>query len=260
MLRIRVIPCLLLRRQGLVKTVKFENAKYVGDPINTVRIFNEKEVDELLFLDITATPDKKEPPYEMIREIATECFMPFAYGGGVKTFEQAAKIFAIGAEKVALNTSAVDDPSLISRIADKFGSQAVVASIDAKKDFFGRYKVVTNGARNATGKDVVEQAKLMEKMGAGELLITSVDRDGTFEGYDVDLVRKVTRAVSIPVIACGGAGKLDHLPGPVREGGAQAVACGSMFVYQGKHRAVLTNYPTRKELLQLFPDDARPRR
>lgn len=254
MLRVRVIPCLLLRRQGLVKTVKFENAKYVGDPINTVRIYNEKEVDELFFLDVTATPDKKEPPYEIIREIATECFMPFAYGGGITTFEQAAKIFAIGAEKVALNTAAVENPSLVTKIADKFGSQAVVASIDAKKDFFGRYKVVTAGARKATGRDVVEQAVLMEKMGAGELLITSVDRDGTFEGFDVDLVKKVTRAVSIPVVACGGAGKLEHLPRPVVEGGAQAVACGSLFVYQGKHRAVLTNYPTRAELTRLFPD------
>lgn len=254
MLRVRVIPCLLLRRQGLVKTVKFENAKYVGDPLNTVRIYNEKEVDELLFLDVTATPDKKEPPYEIIKEIATECFMPFAYGGGIKTFEQAEKVFAIGAEKVALNTAAVDNPTLISRIADKFGSQAVVASIDAKRDFFGRYKVVTSGARNATGKDVVEQAQLMEKMGAGEILLTSVDRDGTFEGYDVDLIKKVTRAVSVPVIACGGAGKLEHLPLPITVGGAQAVACGSLFVYQGKHRAVLTNYPTRAELTALFPD------
>ena len=253
MLRVRVIPCLLLRRNGLVKTVKFENAKYVGDPINTVRIFNEKEVDELFFLDITATPDKKEPPYELIREIATECFMPFGYGGGVTTFEQAAKIYAIGAEKVCINSAAVSDPSLVSRIADKFGNQAVVASIDAKKDFFGRYRVVTHGARTPTGRDVVEQAVLMEKMGAGELLVTSVDRDGTFEGYDTDLVRKVTRAVGIPVVACGGAGKLDHLPAAVREGGAQAVACGSLFVYQGKHRAVLTNYPTRQELTKLFP-------
>ena len=253
MLRVRVIPCLLLRRNGLVKTVKFENAKYVGDPINTVRIYNEKEVDELFFLDITATPDKKDPPYEMIREIATECFMPFAYGGGVRTFEQAARIFGIGAEMVCLNTQAAENPELLSRIADKFGSQAVVASIDAKRDFFGRYRVVTNGARNATGKDVVEQAKLMEKMGAGEILLTSVDRDGTFEGYDVELVRKVTRAVSIPVVACGGAGKLEHLPAPVKEGGASAVACGSLFVYQGKHRAVLTNYPTRAELTRLFP-------
>ena len=253
MLRVRVIPCLLLRRNGLVKTVKFENAKYVGDPINTVRIYNEKEVDELFFLDITATPDKKDPPYEMIREIATECFMPFAYGGGVRTFEQAARIFGIGAEKVCLTTQAAETPELLSRIADKFGSQAVVASIDAKRDFFGRYRVVTNGARTATGKDVVEQAKLMEKMGAGEILLTSVDRDGTFEGYDVELVRKVTRAVSIPVVACGGAGKLEHLPAPVKEGGASAVACGSLFVYQGKHRAVLTNYPTRAELTRLFP-------
>jgi imidazole glycerol-phosphate synthase subunit HisF len=253
MLRVRVIPCLLLRRNGLVKTVKFENAKYVGDPINTVRIYNEKEVDELFFLDITATPDKKEPPYEMIHEIATECFMPFAYGGGVREFEQAAKIFAIGAEKVVLNTAAAANPTLISRIADKFGSQAVVASIDAKKDFFGRYKVVTAGARNATGKDVVEQAQLMEKMGAGELLLTSVDRDGTFEGYDVELIRRVTRAVHIPVVAAGGAGKLEHLVAPVKEGGAQSVACGSLFVYQGKNRAVLTNYPSRQELLRLFP-------
>ncbi len=253
MLRVRVIPCLLLRRNGLVKTVKFESAKYVGDPINTVRIYNEKEVDELFFLDITATPDKREPPYEMIREIATECFMPFAYGGGVKTFEQAARIYAIGAEKVCLNAAAVENPTLVSRIADRFGSQAVVASIDAKKDFFGRYRVVTNGARTSTGRDVVEHAVQMEKMGAGELLLTSVDRDGTFEGYDSDLVRKVTRAVGIPVVACGGAGKLEHLLAPVRDGGASAVACGSLFVYQGKHRAVLTNYPTRQELTKLFP-------
>ncbi len=179
--------------------------------------------------------------------------MPFAYGGGVQTFEQAAKIFTIGAEKVAINTAAASNPTLLSRVADKFGSQAVVASIDAKKDFFGRYKVVTHGARTATGKDVVEQAQLVEKMGAGEILLTSVDRDGTFEGYDIELIRRVTRAVHIPVIAAGGAGKLDHLVAPVTEGGASAVACGSLFVYQGKNRAVLTNYPTRQELVKLFP-------
>lgn len=248
MLRTRVIPCLLVRRGGLVKTVRFKDPRYLGDPINAVRIFNEKEVDELLVLDISATAEGRGPPMQLLSELASECFMPLAYGGGVRSVEQMRAIFAIGVEKVALNTAAVEDPALVRAAADAFGSQSVVASLDVRKKLLGGYEVVTRGATKGTGLDPVACARTMERSGAGEILLQSVDRDGTMSGYDVDLVRRVAGAVSVPVIACGGAGSVGDLGDVVRKGGAAAAAAGSLFVFQGRHRAVLINFPSQDEL------------
>lgn len=248
MLRTRVIPCLLLRNSGLVKTIKFKNPSYVGDPINTVRIYNEKEVDELIFLDITATPERKEPQFKLVSEIAVECFMPFAYGGGIRCLEDIRRVFSLGAEKITLNSYPIEDPDFIRQAVDQFGSQSIVVSIDVRKRFWGKYEVYTNGGRRATGLDPVQYAQRVERLGAGEILLTSIDRDGTFEGYDIELVKQVTSKVKIPVIVCGGAGKIEDFGEAVKKGGASAVAAGSMVVYQGKHRAVLINFPSREEL------------
>lgn len=250
MLKTRVIPCLLLKNEGLVKTVQFKHPKYVGDPINAVKIFNEKEVDELVFLDTTATIENRKPPLKLISEIATECFMPFCYGGGIRSIEDIAELFKLGVEKVSLNSYAVENPSLISRAADMFGNQSIVVSIDVKKTLFGKYRVFTQGGRKASKHDPVEFAVRMQEAGAGELFLNSIDRDGTMQGYDLDLIKRVSEAVSIPVIACGGAGSLDDFAAAVKQGGASAVSAGSLFVFQGRHRAVLITYPSTKELEQ----------
>lgn len=248
----RVMPCLLLRDGALVKTVKFQSPKYIGDPINAVRIYNEKEVDELIFLDITATVDKREPPFQVLEEIAGECFMPVTYGGGVRVLADVERILRIGIEKIALNTAAVENPAFITAVADKFGVQCVVVSIDARKKRFGGYEVVTRGGRLGTGLDPVQFAQRVQSLGAGEVLLTSVDHDGTQTGYDLDLVKRVTSTVDIPVIACGGAGKIQDFALAVREGGASACAAGSMVVYFGRNRAVLINFPARAELEQVL--------
>ena len=248
MLKTRVIPCLLLRNRALVKTIKFKHPCYVGDPINTVRIYNEKEVDELIFLDITATPNGQEPPYELIAEIASECFMPFTYGGGVRRLDQMKRIFSLGVEKVAINSHAAAHPAFIREAADAFGSQSIVVSIDVKKKRFGGYGVYTRGGAQSIKRDPVDYAVELERIGAGEILLTSIDRDGTMDGYDIALIKRVSSAVGIPLIACGGAGCLEDFREAVQQGGASAVAAGSMVVYQGKHRAVLINFPTRDDL------------
>jgi imidazole glycerol-phosphate synthase subunit HisF len=250
MLKTRVIPCLLLKNEGLVKTVQFKHPKYVGDPINAVKIFNEKEVDELVFLDTTATIENRKPPLKPISEIATECFMPFCYGGGIRSIEDIAELFKLGVEKVSLNSYAVENPALISRAARMFGNQSIVVSIDVKKTLFGKYRVFTQGGRKASKHDPVEFAVRMQEAGAGELFLNSIDRDGTMQGYDLDLIKRVSEAVSIPVIACGGAGSLDDFAAAVKQGGASAVSAGSLFVFQGRHRAVLITYPSTKELEQ----------
>lgn len=252
MLRTRFIPCLLLKDNGLVKTVNFKNAKYIGDPINTVRIFNEKEVDELIFLDIQASVLNKEPDYKLLSEIANECFMPLAYGGGLNNIEQVKKIFKIGLEKVAINSYAHEHPEFITQIADVYGAQAVIGVIDVKKNFFGKYEVVTHSASRKYKISPVEWAVELEKRGAGELLITSVDKEGTWDGYDVSLIKSITDAVNIPVIANGGAGNMNHLISVVNQGGASAVAMGSMVVYQKKDFGVLINFPERKKLETMF--------
>jgi cyclase len=251
MLAHRVMPCLLLRNRALVKTVRFKDATYVGDPINTIRIFNEKEVDELILLDITATSENKEPNFELIADIAGECFMPLAYGGGVKSLEHFRRLFGLGVEKVAVNAAAFGDPGLISQAAATFGSQSVIGAMDVKKSLWGKYKVLCQGGRREAGLGPVEQARRLQELGAGEILLTSMDRDGTFAGYDLELISQVTQAVGIPVIACGGAGTLEHLSAAVKQAGASAVAVGSMVVYQGPHRAVLVNYPAPGKLKEV---------
>lgn len=252
MLNTRVIPCLLIRGNGLVKTMQFKEPRYVGDPINAVRIFNEKEVDELILLDIEATVNNKKPNMKLIVEIVSECFMPVCYGGGISSVEEIREIFNIGIEKVAINSFALKDPFLIKRAADHFGSQSIVVSMDVKKNVWGKYAVYTHGGKINTKRDPVEYAVEMERMACGELLLNSIDRDGTSNGYDIELIKRVSNAVSIPVIACGGAGKLADFSSAVKEGGASAVAAGSFFVFHGKHRAVLLSYPPYSELRSIL--------
>jgi len=252
MLMTRIMPCLLLKDGALVKTVKFKNPGYIGDPINAIRIYNEKEVDELIFLDITATIEQREPPYKVLSEIASECFMPVTYGGGVKDVETIRKILSLGIEKVAINSHAVENPDFVRAASEKFGNSTIVVSIDSRQKLFGGYEVCIHGGRKKTGMDPVKFAIEMEKMGAGEILLTAIDRDGTQEGYNIDLIKSVTDSVGVPVIACGGAGKIEDFRAAVIDGGASACAAGSMVVYYGRNRAVLINFPYRKQLDELF--------
>jgi cyclase len=249
----RVIPCLLLHKGGAYKTVEFRNPRYVGDPINAVRILNEKEVDELLLVDIDATVEGREPRYEQVEDIVGEAFMPVAYGGGVTSVEQMRRLFALGVEKVFTSSASLASPDLVSEASALFGSQSIGVALDLKR---GRAKaaptVVTHNAKKKTGLAPAKAARLMEEHGAGELLVNSVDRDGTMAGYDLDAIREVAEAVSIPVVALGGAGALGDLVRAVRVGGASAAAAGSLFVFTGVHRAVLITYPAQAELEQLF--------
>ena len=247
-LQVRIIPVLLLHNEALVKTVRFRKPDYLGDPINTVRIFNELEVDELIFLDITATSQNKSPNLKILSEIANECFMPLCYGGGLKNFEQVSSIFSIGFEKIAINTALDSNPKFITQIATHFGNQAVVASIDVKKNIFGKYEVWSHCGRKNTKKDPVEWAKELEQLGAGEILLTSIDLEGTWAGFDITLIKKITDNTSIPVIAHGGAGTLDHINQAIKKGNASAIALGSMVVYQKKGMGVLVNFPEKKDL------------
>lgn len=248
MLRTRIIPCLQLVKQSLVKTVKFGEYSYIGDPINTVRIFNELEVDELCFLDIRATVEKRSPNIEVLHEIADECFMPLAYGGGIRHADEAKEILAIGFEKIVLNTAAIEQPELVSRIADHSGVQSVVGSIDVKKNLFGKYQVYSHDGTHKTSLDPVKWAKELTNRGVGELLITSIDKDGTWSGYDLDIIKSIAEAVDVPVIANGGAGEIKHLADAVFTAKATAVALGSMVVYQKKGMGVLINFPDRDKL------------
>ncbi len=249
MLETRVIPCLLLKGRALVKTIQFQNPSYIGDPCNTVRIFNEQEVDELIILDINATQSKSEIQFDLIEQIAGECFMPITYGGGIQTLDDVAKIFSLGVEKVAINTYAIEHPEFVSQVAKKYGNQSIVVPIDVKKRFWRKSQnVYCMGGRQRTLLSPVDHAVHMEQAGAGELLVTSINRDGMMQGYDIDLIKAISDAVSIPIIACGGAGNLNDFRLAVQMGGASAVATGSMVVYQGINRAVLVNFPTREEL------------
>ena len=252
MIRPRVIPCLLLKNEGLVKTVKFKDPKYLGDPINIVRIFNDKEVDELIFLDILATVENRRPNFELLGKITSECFMPLGYGGGIRTLEDVKQLLSMGVEKIVLNTSAVENPTLIRAAADYAGSQAVVISMDIKKTLLGKYEMYTRGGKKGTGLDPVKFAVEMEKQGAGELFLNSIDRDGTMQGYDLELVRRVADSVTVPVVACGGAGNIQHLAEAI-QAGASAAAAGSMFVFQGPLRGVLISYPAPEELRRAIP-------
>jgi len=241
-IRARVIPCLMLRGHGLVKTKKFKDPIYVGDPVNAVRIFSEKEVDELIILDITASREGREPDFELAAEIAGECFMPVAYGGGIRTLVQARKLIRCGVEKVVINSASVESTGFIREIADVFGSQAVVGSIDTKKNLLGGHRVFIKSGTVDAGLKPEDHAASLEQAGVGEIFLNSIDRDGQMQGYDLPLIQKVARRVRVPVVACGGAGNVEHLRQAINEGGASAVAAGSMFVFHGKHRAVLINY------------------
>jgi cyclase len=243
----RVIPCLLLKGSGLVKTVKFDNARYVGDILNAVRIFNDKEVDEIIILDIDAHERPGRIKWDVVQNVAGECFMPMCYGGGVTRVDEFKRLFSAGAEKVSVNTAAAESLKLVEAAAREFGSQSIVVGIDVKKTLFGKYAVVTHGGSKKQRTDVIAYVREAEAAGAGEILLTSVDRDGTGGGYDLELLKMVTGAVRIPVIACGGAGRLADFRAAV-DNGASAVAAGSMFVFHGPHRAVLITYPERHEL------------
>ena len=248
----RIIPCLLIDEgERLVKTVKFKEPKYIGDPLNAVRIFNEKEVDELVFLDIAARRTGGEPRTELIARIAAECFMPFAYGGGVRTLDHIRRILGRGAEKVVINSAAIDDPQLVTRAATEFGSQSIVVAIDVKRGLFGGRRVLNGRTGKTLGLAPEQQARMMVERGAGEIFLNDVDRDGTRGGYDAELIRSVSGEVDVPIVACGGAGKLEDLRDAIAAG-ASAAAAGSLFVLYGKHRAVLITYPERQELRTLF--------
>jgi cyclase len=251
MLHPRVIPCLLMRSGGLVKTVKFKNARYVGDPINAVRIFNEKEVDELVFLDIGSAGTRAAPDFDLLADIASEAFMPFSYGGGITSIGHVKRLYALGVEKVVLNTAAADQPRLVSEAAALAGSSGVVVSMDVRRSWLGSYTVCVAGGTRDLKREPAAYAHDMEKLGAGEILLNAIDRDGTREGYDLELVRRVSEAVSIPVVVAGGAGHLRHFR-EATEAGASALAAGSMFVFHGKHDAVLITYPEYEELDRIF--------
>jgi len=247
----RVVPCLLLQDGGLVKTTRFDRPRYVGDPINAVRIFNDKYVDELVFLDIDASRTGGEPDYDLIQRIAGECFIPLCYGGGIRTLEQARRIVAAGVEKIAVNSMAIDQPDLLSTLSRELGASSVVAGIDVKRDMIKRARVFHPGRRQLTKLDPVEHARAVVRAGAGEIFLNSVDRDGTGEGFDIELIQSVTAAVNVPVTVCGGAAGLEDMREAVRSG-ASAAAAGSMFVFYGPHRAVLINYPAYASVRELF--------
>lgn len=248
MLRPRIIPCLLVQNKGLVKTVRFGSPKYVGDPINAVRIFNEKEVDELIVLDIDATAKNAEPDYVMIRNLAAECRMPLCYGGGVRTVEQAVRIIKMGVEKIAISSSAIEDPSLVSRMAAYVGSQSVVVVMDVRKDpKGGAYEIWTHKGTKNTHRDPVEFARELETLGVGEITVNSIDQDGVMQGYDIELLRQIRAVVTVPMTALGGAGSLSNLELLVKELGILGAAAGSLFVFKGVYKAVLINYPNRAQ-------------
>lgn len=243
MYRTRVIPCLLIRGNGLVKTMKFKDPVYIGDPVNAMRIFSEKEADEIVVLDIDASREGREPNYELIAEMAGEAFMPVAYGGGIRSLDQIRRLIRLGIEKVVINTAASESTEIIRTAASVLGSQAIVGAIDVKKSLFGSYRVVTKSATFETKLNLDEHVQNLVLAGAGEIFINSIDRDGMMSGYDIQLIHNITQKTNVPVVACGGAGTVEHLSQAVHEGGASAVAAGSMFVFHGKHRAVLINYP-----------------
>jgi imidazole glycerol-phosphate synthase subunit HisF len=252
-LRPRIIPCLLIHDGGLVKTAKFRDPKYVGDPINAVKIFNEKEADELIVLDIDATTNDREPNFRLITQLAAECRMPLCYGGGVKTVDQARRIIGLGVEKVALSSAAIDHPELVSRIADEIGRQSVVVVIDAKKRRFGsEYDAWTHNGKRHRSKSALDVARDAEKAGAGEVVINSIDNDGQMKGYDLKLAGALRSAVNLPITILGGAGSIADLGELIATCGVVGAAAGSLFVFKGPHRAVLISYPRAAETEDLI--------
>lgn len=251
MLKIRVMPCLLLKDGKLVKTVNFLKPNYIGDPVNAVKIYNDKEVDEMVFLDISATRKARKPDFGKISQIASECFMPLTYGGGIRDVDDMKKIYTLGVEKIIICSYAVEKPEFITQAAKIFGSQSVVVAIDVKKNAWGKDEVQTYSGTRRVKIDPVGFAQKMEAMGAGEIFLNSIDRDGTFSGYDINLIKEVSKAVSLPLIACGGAGSVNDFSKAVKAG-ALAVAAGSMFVYFCNNiDGVLINYPSIEELRKI---------
>jgi cyclase len=255
MLRPRIIPSLLLHDKGLVKTVNFKSPKYVGDPINAVRIFNEKEVDELAFFDIDATVLNKEPDFSLIEKLANQSRMPLCYGGGVKTVEQAQRIFSLGIEKIALSSAIIKNPLLVTQIADRVGSQSVIVVLDVKKKILGGYEIYTHNGKKATGINPIKFAKEIEFLGAGEIIINSIDQDGVMKGYDMNLIDKMAESISIPLTVLGGAGSLSDIEKVIDKHGVIGVAAGSLFVFKGPYKAVLINYPSQIEKNRVFKID-----
>lgn len=248
----RIIPCLLLDGNGLVKTRKFKNPTYVGDPINAIKIFNDKRVDELIFLDIAASREDKEPNYALLEKLASECFMPLCYGGGIRAVTQAQRIIALGIEKVSVNAAAIENRALITEIAAELGASSTVAAVDIRRTWLGRSRVYNTARRKLTDLDPVAHVVGLVKAGAGEILINDADADGDQKGYDLALVRAICDAVEVPVIACGGAGSLADMRTVIHDGGASAAAAGSLFVFKGPHRAVLISYPSQDQILELL--------
>lgn len=247
MLRPRIIPSLLIQDNGLVKTVNFKNPKYVGDPINAVKIFNEKEVDELAIFDIDATVKGLEPNYSLLERIAHQSRMPLCYGGGVKTVEQAQRIFSLGIEKIALSSAVINTPSLITEIAERVGGQSVIVVLDVKKKLFGGYEVYTHNGKKATGINPFKFIEEAQELGAGEIVINSIDQDGVMKGYDMNLIDKAREKTSLPMTVLGGAGSLEDIGQVIGKHHIIGVAAGSLFVFKGKYKAVLINYPTKEE-------------
>lgn len=252
MLRPRIIPSLLLQDNGLVKTVNFKNPKYVGDPINAVRIFNEKAVDELAVFDIDATAKGLEPNYSLIERIANQSRMPLCYGGGVKTVEQAQKIFGLGIEKIALSSAVLQNPDLITEIADRVGGQSVIVVLDVKKKLFGGYEVYTHNGKKTTGINPFDFAAKAQELGAGEILINSIDQDGLMKGYDLTLIDKVRERITLPLTVLGGAGSLSDIKKVIDKHRIIGVAAGSLFVFKGVYKAVLINYPTKADKENIY--------
>ena len=252
MLRPRIIPVLLLRGDGLIKGIKFNHYQYVGDPINAVKIFSEKKADEILFLDIDASREHRIISTELVRKVAEESYMPFGVGGGIKTIEDIRKLLGAGAEKVSINTALVESPNLVSEAANKFGSQSIVASIDVKRKWNGAYQIIILSGKKATGLDPIAFAAKMEKLGAGEIMINSIERDGTMQGYDLNIISQIAKSVNIPVIACGGARNIADLRDAIHIGEASAAAAGSLFVFHGPKRAVLISYPSYEDLEWIY--------
>lgn len=252
MLRSRIIPCLLVHKGGLVKTVEFKSPKYVGDPVNAVKIFNEKQVDELMIIDIDATVDGREPDFEMIENVAAECRMPLCYGGGVKNEHQAARIISLGVEKVALSSALIERPELARAIADLVGLQSVVLVLDVKKNLFGKYTVRTHNGRNDTKRDPVEVAQTISEYGVGEIVLNSIDNDGKMLGYETNLADRIREAVDSPLTVLGGAGSLDDIARLIDRYGIVGASAGSLFVFKGKYRAVLINYPTMEQKAEIL--------
>lgn len=255
MLSHRVIPCLLVSQGGLVKTRQFKQPKYVGDPINAVRIFNDKEVDELMVLDIDASKEGRGPNFELVEELAGECFMPLCYGGGIRTADEARQLFSLGVEKVCLQSAVLRNPSIVREIAARSGEQSVVVSIDVKRDWRGRNRAFSASGERLPTQDWRTLMATALEMGAGEIVLNSVDRDGTLAGYDLDLIAQASPLSDAPIVALGGAGSLDDFRAAV-DAGASAVAAGAYFVFQGPHRAVLITYPTPAELRALWSEHA----